>query len=119
MILKLPAQINAPRFRKDGSISLSFDSRELTPEELMFVLGCRQSEGWLLYSQTSEIDQQDLPKGKPDLDLKSASARLKDVIYVHYKQAVEAQRFVGLFETFYKEQMEKIIEGYKQKNLHE
>jgi hypothetical protein len=118
MILKLPAQINAPRFRKDGSISLSFDSRELTPEELMFVLGCRNSEGWLMYAQTSEISQQDIPTTKPDLDLKSSSQRLKDVLYVFYKQETDAQKFVGSFDTFYSEKMEKLIEMIKTK-LHD
>lgn len=120
MILKLPSQINAPSFYKDGSVGLKFETRELSAEEVMYILGSRQSEGWLLFStETSEIDRSDVPDIKPELDLKSASSRLKDVIYVHYKQATQSQNFVGLFETFYKEQMERIIEGYKTKNLHD
>jgi len=119
MKLLLPAQINAPRFRKDGSVSISFDSRELTPEELQFILGCRNSEGYLMYAHTEpEIDEDDIPDVKPDLDLKSASSRLRDVLYVWYKQSIEDRTFVGLFDVFYKEKMEKMIEGVKKK-LHE
>lgn len=119
MKLILPAQISAPRFHKDGSVALAFETRELTAEEIQFILGCRNSEGWLLYShQTSEFDDSDVPTIKPNLDLKSHSERLKDVIFVWYKQAVESQQFVGLFETFYKEKMESIIAGVKTK-LHD
>jgi hypothetical protein len=120
MKLILPAQLSAPRFHKDGSVAISFETRELTAEEIQFILGCRNSEGWLLYShQTSNFDDSDVPDVKPNLDLKSPSELLKDVIYVHYKQATESQQFVGLFDTFYREQMEKIRQGYKTKNLHD
>lgn len=120
MKITLPAQINAPTFYKDGSVGIKFDTRELNAEEVMYVLGARNSEGWLLFStERAEIDDSEVPDIKPNLDLKSASSRLKDVIYVHYKQATESQKFVGLFDTFYKEQMERIIDGYKQKNLHD
>lgn len=116
MILKLPAQINAPSFYKDGSVGLKFETRELTAEEVMYILGSRQSEGWLLFStETSEIDRSDVPDVKPELDLKSASERLKDVLYVFYKQETGKSRFVGSFETFYKEKMELIISGVKTK----
>lgn len=119
MILKLPAQINAPRFRKDNSVSLSFDTRELSPEELMYILGVRQTEGWLLYaSERAEIDDSDVPDVKPNLDLKSHSERLRDVIFVWYKQSTQDKKFVGDFESFYKAKMETIIEGVKSK-LHE
>lgn len=120
MKITLPAQINAPRFHKDGSCALSFDTRELTAEELMYVLGSRQSEGWLLFStERANIEDSEVPDIKPNLDLKSASQRLKDVIYVHYKQATESQKFVGSFDTFYGNMMERVVEGYKTKNLHD
>lgn len=119
MILKLPAQINAPRFRKDNSCSISFDTRELNAEELMYILGVRQSEGWLVYSSNkTEIDDSDIPTTKATLDLKSHSERLRDVIFVWYKQVTQDQEFVGDFETFYKAKMETIIDGVKSK-LHD
>lgn len=119
MKLQLPVQINAPRFRKDGSCSISFDTRELDSEELMYVLGCRNTEGWLLYaSNRAEIDDSEVPNVKATLDLKSHSERLRDVIFVWYKQATQDGKFVGDFETFYKSKMESVIEGVKTK-LHD
>lgn len=119
MILKLPAQINAPRFRKDNSCSLSFDTRELNAEELMYILGVRQAEGWLLFSTEGQnLTVEAIPDVKATLDLKSHSARLKDVLFVWYKQATQDQTFVGDFDSFYKAKMETIIDGVKTK-LHD
>lgn len=119
MKLLLPAQINAPRFRKDNSCSITFDTRELAADELMYILGVRQAEGWLMYaSNRAEIDDSEVPDVKATLDLKSHSERLRDVIFVWYKQATKDQKFVGDFETFYKGKMETIIEGVKTK-LHD
>ncbi len=119
MILKLPAQINAPRFRKDNSCSLSFDTRELSAEELMYILGVRQAEGWLLFSTEGQnLTIEDVPVVKATLDLKSHSERLRDIIFVLYKQATQDQKFVGDFETFYKSRMEQLIAVIKGK-LHD
>lgn len=119
MKLLLPAQINAPRFRKDNSCSITFDTRELAADELMYILGVRQSEGWLLYaSNRAEIDDSEMPTVKAELDLKSHSERLRDVIFVLYKQSVKDQKFVGDFETFYKTRMEQLIDVIKSK-LHD
>ena len=119
MILKLPAQAQPPTFHKDGSVVLKFETRELLPEELMFILGCRQTEGRLVFaSQEAEIDDSEVLSIKETLDLKSHSQRLKDVLFVWYKQATQSQLFVGDFDTFYKQKMETIIEGVKTK-LHD
>jgi len=119
MILKLPAQINAPRFRKDNSCSLSFDTRELSAEELMYILGVRQAEGWLLFSTEGQnLTVEAIPPIKATLDLKSHSERLRDVIFVLYKQSVQDQKFVGDFESFYKTRMEQVIDIIKGK-LHD
>lgn len=111
--LILPAQINPPRTRKDGSISLSFDSREINAEEYMTIMGFRNTEGWLCFAPNE--NQLEIPEEDAELDEKSPSERLKAVLYVWYKQETEAGRFVGLFETFRREKMERIIEGVKSK----
>lgn len=78
------------------------------------------AEGWILFSTSeSEIDDNEIPNEKPGLGQKSYSERLRARIYVHYKQAVEDGLYVGLADNFYKEQMEKILEGYSKKNLRE
>lgn len=112
--LILPAIINPPTIRKDGSIKLSFDSRELSAEEYMIVMGFRNTEGWLAF-QPNEEGVPELPESNAEVDEKSPSERLRAVLFVWYKQETEAGKFVGLYETFRKEKMEKIIETIKSK----
>lgn len=112
--LVLPAIINPPSIRKDGSISLKFDSRELSAEEYMIVMGFRNTEGWLAFCPNDD-GIPELPKGRADVEIKTPSERLKDVLFVWYKQSTERGEFVGTFETFRVEKMERIIDGVKSK----
>lgn len=113
MQIRVPATINPPRLRKDGSASLSFDTRELTAEEIFTIMSLRHAEGWLVYAPNEE--EIHIPETPAEIDEKSPSERLKAVLYIWYKQETEAGRFVGLYETFRKEKMERIIEGVKSK----
>lgn len=106
--------INPPTIRKDGSIKLSFDSRELSPEEYMIVMGFRNTEGWLAF-QPNEDGIPDLPEERAEVDEKTPSERLRAVLFLWWKQEGDRGRNVGLFETFRKEKMEQIISGIKKK----
>jgi hypothetical protein len=113
MKILLPATINPPRIRKDGSCALSFDTRELLSEEIFTIMSLRNSEGWVAYAPNeNEIE---IPEEPAEVDEKSQSQRLRAVLFVWYKQETEAGRFTGLFETFKKEKMEIIIENVKKK----
>lgn len=114
MKILLPSQINPPTLRKDGSAKLTFDTRELSAEEIFTIMSLRHTEGWLCFSP-NENDVSDIPEQSAEVDEKSPSERLRNVMFVWYKQETKANRFVGLFETFRKEKMEKIIEGVKSK----
>lgn len=119
-MITLPAQLNPISRRKDRSCKLSWETRELTPSEIMTLMAMEGTEGWLVFAPSKEqIDIDEIPTEKPELNQKTQSERLRSVIYVHYKQAVEDGLYVGLPETFYQEQMIKVVEGYKLKNLHE
>ncbi|MCK9371013.1 hypothetical protein M0R04_13970 [Candidatus Dojkabacteria bacterium] len=113
MKIILPSQINPPRLRKDGSASMSFDTRELTAEEIFTIMSLRHSEGWLCFAPNE--NELEIPTEKAEIDEKSSSERLRAVLFVWYKQQVEKGKFVGLFDTFKKEKMETIIEGVKSK----
>lgn len=113
MKLILPAQISPPRIRKDGSCSLSFDTRELSAEEIVTIMGMRNTEGWLAFAQNeNELDTPDQPA---TLDLIPPSQRLRSVLFILYKQETDQKRFVGSFETFYGEKMEQLIQFVKNK----
>jgi len=109
----LPAQINPPRLRKDGSASVVFDTRELSSEEIFTIMTLRHVEGWLTFSPNP--DDVEIPEERAELDEKSPSERLRNVLFVWFRQETEAGRFTGLFETFRREKMESIIEGVKKK----
>lgn len=113
MKIILPAQINPPRLRKDGSASISLDTRELTAEEIFTIMSLRHSEGWLAFSPNE--NDLETPEEKAEVDEKSPSDRLRAVLYVWYTQETKNGTFVGLFDTFRKEKMEKIISGVKSK----
>lgn len=106
--LTLPAQINPPSFRKDRSVTLKFETRELTAEEFQTIMAFQNTEGWLLFSQ-NQISIEHVPKSEASLDLKSPSERMRSALYALYKQ--ESQKmFVGTFESYYKGKMEQYIE---------
>lgn len=113
MKLILPAQISMPSFHKDGSVVLKFESRELTAEEIFAITQMRHNEGWLCFAPNE--NELEIPETNAEVDTKSPSERLRNVMFVWYKQEVKDGRFVGLFETFRAEKMEKIIEGVKSK----
>lgn len=113
MKIILPSTINPPRLRKDGSASISFDTRELTAEEIFTIMSLRHAEGWLCFAPNQEELQ--VPEEQAEVDEKSASERLRAVLFVYYKQETEAGRYVGLFDTFKKEKMEQIIQFVKNK----
>ncbi len=113
-IIQLPAIINAPRFRKDKSISISFDSRELTPAEQVAILSLQGTEGYLLFKENA-IQEDEIPQGDAELETKTQSQRMKAVLYKLYLQDTESKIFVGSFESYYKDRMEKLLEMLKAK----
>jgi len=119
MKIILPVQLNPVSRRKDHSVKLSFETRELQPSEILSLMSFEGSEMWLLLSsQESEIDHSDIPNHKPELGTKSRSERLRDVLFVWFKQSVEAQTFIGDFDTFLNLKLDSIIDGVKTK-LHD
>lgn len=112
--LVLPAVIKPPRFKNDGSATISFDTRELTAEETHIILASRHLEGWVAFAPNP--DELETPDEVATVDgLKSPSSRLRDVLFVWYKQQIEDGIKLGLFDTFYKEKVEQLIEFVKGK----
>lgn len=113
MKIILPAQINPPRLRKDGSASISLDTRELTAEEIFSIMSLRHSEGWMAFSPNE--NDLDVPEEDAEVEGKSQSQRLRNTLFVWYKQETDNGRFVGTFNSFKDEKMESIINGVKSK----
>lgn len=114
MKILLPVQILPPTLKKDGSATLKLETRELQAEEIMLILGARNTEGWMLYSNNDDIKESDIPKSDAEIESgKTVSQRLKDVLYVLWKQRQEDGKITGVFDTFYREQIEKVITQVK------
>lgn len=113
MIVHLPAQLLKVESRSDRTYKLTFNTRELRGSEASVLLNEIMNEGWLLYSSTSEIDEQDIPKEKADsgMGTKTPSQRLRACLYVMWEQ----QGKKGSFEDYYRVQMEKVIDYIKDK----
>lgn len=117
MKLLLPTIFDNLAFRKDGSVKLSFESRELSADEISFLLGMRNCEGWLLFSpnEVTDKDLEEIPEEDASVESKSASQRMKSVLFILYQQALAKGTFKGEFQAYYREKMEALISQLKDK----
>lgn len=108
MKIILPAVLNPISRRKDKSVKLSFETRELRPDELLSLLALEGSEGYLMYAPNeAEIDNSELPKEKASIGIKSPSELLSRALYAFYKQEEKEAKFVGTFKMFHDMYTEK------------
>lgn len=106
--IKLPAALDNFTERKDGSSRITFDSRELTEEEVLILRRFRNEEGWLLFSK-NELDKEDIPDTDAEVDSKTPSQRLRAVLFVRWKNLGEPETF----KMYYDKVMEKFINSVK------
>lgn len=108
----LPAILSSVKSRADRSWSLGFSTRELAGEEASELMSMLQTEGHLLFSNTSGVEEKDVPGAKADAGLgkKTPSQRLHNVLYVLWEQNGSK----GTFDTFYSNSMERLIDTIKE-----
>lgn len=101
--------------KKDRSISMTFiTSLEQSPAEFMAIDELLNESGVLFFKNNGELTSDELKElGNVEIENegKTKSQRLRNVLFVHWKQ----QQFEGDFNAFYANEMEKIIEHYKSK----
>lgn len=107
--------------KKDRSISLSFTTQtEKTSEELMEFDKLLGDAGTLFFKSNGNLTKEEIKEldgAEIEVEGKSKSQRLRNVMYVLYQQT-EEQRIdeaTTSFNDFYANRMEKIIEHYKSK----
>ena len=99
--------------KSDGSLSLSFSTPEMSAEETtVLLLLCRRN---LTMRLTPTGETLEAPvEVKNELQTKTHSARLRGVLFVLFKQLQAGNRAAGkTFETFYGEQMSRMIDDLK------
>lgn len=112
-LIQVPAQVMGMNPKADRSWKLVFETRELQGEEVKLLVDNFQGEGWLLFSP-NEVSVKDVPTESADAGVKSQSKRLRDVIFILWKQRSEK----GDFESYYRTYLERLIE-YVQSKLEE
>lgn len=109
-LITVPAQVTGMNPRQDRSWTLKFETRELTGDEVSMLADNFQGEGWLVF-KPNQINATEIPDTDADSGQKSQSARLRDVIFILWKQ--KGGR--GDFESYYRTYLEKLIEFTKSK----
>lgn len=111
-IIQVPAQCVDFKPRQDRSYKLVFETRELTGDHVALLANTFQGEGWLVYKPNSTgIIPEEVPDEDASSGVKSQSQRLRDVVFILWKQ----QGGKGDFESFKRTYFEKLIEYTKSK----
>ena len=115
-IFQLPAELEGYRSLKDRTLKLSFETRELSPEQMANVHYALEKVGFLVFSPDPFTSEQlkELDSIKVDFEDqgKTPSKRLQAVLYVWWQQKPEGYK---VFNDFYMAQMEKLITHFKGK----
>jgi len=113
---KIPAYLVGLSLLKDGGGSIRFSTQELTAEDMFALKQYHNAFGWLLFKE-NEIEPEELPTEDAELEGKTPSKRLYNVLYAYYRQKKEKGSMPDskMFNQFYREQMEAIIEHFKDK----
>ena len=108
-IIQVPVIVDDFKPRKDRSWRISFETRELSGEEVKLLADNFQGEGWMVFKPNGGIAPEDIPKDMASSGTKSQSQRLRAVVFILWKQKGEQ----GDFEMYYRSIMEKLVDYVK------
>ncbi len=103
--------------RVDGGVAFRVITPELTLDQRATLLGLHGKNVRCML-EPIDVPVAGMDEVTTEIDQKTPCQRLRAVLFVHWKSVNEGKvEIESYFEQFYHRQMEKIIEGYKQKNL--
>ncbi len=113
MKFQVPSTITKITTMADKSLRLQVDTQELSQADKAMVFGLHDVLGVFVFSEAdiTEADLIDLPEVIVEKNEKTPSQRLRDRLYVVYKQTINKSDFDG----WYKREMNKIGEHYLNK----
>lgn len=113
-MIQLPAILEEFKSLKEPRCyRLKIDTQEVSDEQVMELSKFKGTMGWMLFKEMpiKEQEMADLPEFVPEFKGdKSPAKRLKNVLYVYWDTKTAKKKD---FDTFYKAQMEKIIDKVK------
>jgi hypothetical protein len=115
-MIVLPAVLQSFRSRVDRSITIQFETGEVSPEEVSGVAQNLQTAGFLAFNKdvfkTEQLSLIEEMKADYEDRSKTPSKRLRDVLFIAYKQKNEGYE---QFEDYYRSKLEKFINHVKSK----
>lgn len=108
--IEVPSQISKVSTLAGGGMSLVVHTQDMTDAEKVTLMSFQNKAGYFLFSE-NEFSEDDVPKQDAQYEGKTPSQRLRDVLFVYYKQIGSTEDF----ETYYRSQIEKIIFKVKEK----
>ncbi len=111
VMIKLQAYLTNFNRKPDRSCKVSFETQELTPDDLLELDKHYQNFGWLVF-QENQINLKDIPTEQAEDKNKTPAKRLRAVINVLSRQEGIAPE---KFEEYYRAKMEKLIDYIKAK----
>ncbi len=109
------AEMSSMTSRRDGAVRFSVITPELSLEQRATMFGLHGINVRVMI-EALDVPTTGMDEVTTEIDSKTPAQRLRAVIFVHWKAAVERVEHDD-FEGFYRRQMERIITGYKDKNL--
>ncbi len=101
--------------RVDGGVAFRVITPELTLDQRATLLGLH-GKNIRCMLEPIDVPVAGMDEVTTEIDQKTPCQRLRAVIFVHWKAAKERVEHDD-FEGFYRRQMERILDGYKDKNL--
>ncbi len=114
------AEMGLVNSRVDGSVMFRVITPELTLDQRATLLGFHGTNARVMI-EPLDAPSDGLDEVTTEMHVKTPAQRLRAVIFVHFKHVASKDNSIGTpdFEGFYRTQMEKVITGYKSKNLPE
>lgn len=116
--IQFAAIIDGVTKKKDGTLSVKLGTQELGPQDTAQIFEYGNQQIWIAFKdEPIESHELIVPKDfVPEFPgEKSPSKRLKDVLYVYWKQLSEIGKITKSSDQFYRDQMEKITNHIKDK----
>jgi len=116
------AEMGMVNSRVDGSVLFRVITPELTIDQRATLLSFHGKNARVMI-EPLDVAAEGLEEVTTEMDVKTPAQRLRAVIFVHFANTnalnTKDDGSKNDFESFYRSQMNKIIEGYKGKNLPE